>query len=135
MTTQQILSAAYAKAFDIDVSESGCYYGQQLNDAKTGAEITIDYAHFDFHSRPFDFDSDNFIAHTSSGNEGCFIDVVLVHFNKDKVQYDKSHCGTIKTLSEGLPAWRAMGALAGELTYLSDSVSWDLHRANLQAHK
>lgn len=95
----------------------------------------IDYAHFDFHSRPFDFDSDNIIAHTSSGNEGCFIDVVLVHFNKDNMQYEKSHCGTIKTLSEGLPAWRAMGALAGELTYLSDSVAWDLHRANLQAHK
>ena len=135
MTTQQILSAAYAKAFDIDVSESGCYYGQQLNDAKTGAEITIDYAHFDLHSRPFDFDSDDFIAHTSTGNEGCFIDVLLVHFNKDKVQYEKSHCGTIKTLSAGLPAWRAMGALAGELSYLSCSVSCDLYRAERQAHK
>ena len=57
------------------------------------------------------------------------------HFNKDKVQYEKSHCGTIKTLSEGLPAWRAMGALAGELSYLSSSVSWDLYRAERQAHK
>lgn len=135
MTTQQILSAAYARAFGIEVSVSGRYYGQQLNDVKTGAEITIDYAHFDFPSRPFDLDNDDFIAQTSSGNEGCFIDVLLVYFNKDKVQYENWHCGTIKTLAEGLPAWRAMGALAGELSYLSRSVSWDLYSAERHSHK
>lgn len=134
VTTKQILSVAYCTIFGImtvtDRNVLGRYYGQYAGDS------CIDYAHFDGNSeRPFDEDNDWFECITEDGSEGCWIRVDLMHhvplgdhFN-DKVE--RHRVGTIKTLDSGRDAWRNMGALAGELTYVAnfDAVTKVIKRA------
>ena len=54
------------------------------------------------------------IAYLDSGSEGCYVNLVL--FDSEK----RIGIGTLKTLDEGLDAWRQMGCLAGELSYLAN---------------
>lgn len=126
MTTNQILSAAYAEIFSLkpakDGEFTGTFYGQ------TAGDCEIDYVHFDLRSMPFDIDKDYFEAAVEDGSEGCWIRVDLIHYNGNR--FEPSRVGTIKTLAEGRNAWRDMGALAGELAYVANSViAWRLYKA------
>ena len=71
ITTQQILSMAYADVFGIEANADGRYFDQTLNDFRSGKEITIDYAHFDDNlNKQFDMDEDHIEAVTEDGSEG-----------------------------------------------------------------
>ena len=122
VTTCKILSLAYATIFGITTDQGGGighYYGQYAG------ESCIDYAVFDQrYDVPFDDDADYFECVTESGCEGCWIRVDLVHYTGQDAramsQYTRQRAGTIKTLCEGHKAWKDMGALAGELTYVAN---------------
>lgn len=58
------------------------------------------------------------IAYLDSGSEGCWVNLVLCDSG------EKIGIGTLKTLDEGLDAWRQMGILAGELSYLANEYIW-----------
>lgn len=123
MTTQQILSAAYAQVFEIEEKASGSYYGQQLD-----CGVVIDYTSFDLHSIDYDMDTSTIVAATADGSEGCFIDFNVRRYDRDLKRYTYTYVGCIKTLDEGRDAWRSMGALAGEMNYLCYDVIWNLYR-------
>ena len=124
MNTMQILSAAYAEACGIPENEHCYYYGQEI-----GNGVIIDYTSFDRLARPFDIDSDTITASTSSGSEGVWIDFNLTHCDYDSGSKQIYRIGSIKTLDEGRDAWRNMGALAGEISYLVDKIAWKLYKA------
>ena len=127
MNTMQILSAAYAEIFGVEVKKNGCYHDQ-----KTGASL-IDYAHFDLNPMPYDIDTDYFECVTEDGSEGCWVRVDRVRYDKEKREYIKNRVGTIKTLDEGRCAWKDMGALAGELAYVANNITaWKLYKAEQQ---
>lgn len=61
------------------------------------------------------------VCYLDNGSEGCYINVVLVSTDK---KIPPCHVGTLKTLCEGLSAWRFMGTLSGEIAYLCDQYLW-----------
>ena len=129
MTTNQILSAAYAEIFSLKPTGNGeftgTFYGQTTGDCE------IDYAHFDSRSTAFEMSADYFETAVEDGSEGCWIRVDLIHDHGNGVV--RSRVGTIKTLAEGRGAWRDMGALAGELAYVANSViAWRLYKAECE---
>lgn len=131
MMTQEIMSMAYADVFSIPVNENGRYHDQKLSDPKSGKEIVIDYAYFDARlSKNYDIDNDNIIAFTEDGCEGCWIAVYLSHVIDDDGARKWDRIGTVKTLDEGRSAWRAMGALAGELTFAAQRAAWKIYKAS-----
>lgn len=126
MTTQEILSAAYAEVFGIDVKESGSYFGEKLD-----GDIEIDYAHFDGRlCKDYDMDTDHIEAVVEDGSEGTWIGVFLVRFDEATRGYLRDRVGTIKTLDEGRDAWRAMGALAGEFSWAVGPVARKIYKAS-----
>ena len=128
MTTTQILTAAYAEIFGIEPNENGSYYGQKAG------ECEIEYAHFDDHYvKDYDMDTDYIEAMTEDGSEGCWIGVFRNRFIRGEGRYAHDRVGTIKTLCDGRTAWRDMGALAGELSYLANNdVAWKLYKESKQ---
>lgn len=128
MNTLQILSAAYADIFGIEADAEGHFHDQRAG------KCVIDYAYFGHNAEPFDMDADYIEATTESGSEGCWIGVFRMHYDAETHGYTRSRVGTIKTLDEGRDAWRDMGALAGELAYVSNSViAWKLYKAEQEA--
>lgn len=126
MTTQEIMSAAYAKIFGVDVKESGSYYGEKLD-----GDIEIDYAYFDGRlCKDYDMDTDHIEAVTEDGSEGVWVGVFRVRFDATAHSYSRERVGTIKTLREGRGVWRAMGALAGELSWMADHVAWKIYKTS-----
>jgi len=124
MMSLQVLSAAYADIFGIEPEEDGEYYGQVTGSSE------IDYAIFhDRYALDFDIDTDYFEAVTEDGSEGCWIGVFRLRMNRKEGRYERDRVGTIKTLNEGRAAWRDMGALAGELSYVANNITaWKLYK-------
>lgn len=61
------------------------------------------------------------ISYLDDGSEGCYVNVLLVSTDE---KIPTRQLGTLKTLCEGLPAWRFMGTLSGEITYLCNQYLW-----------
>lgn len=61
------------------------------------------------------------LSYLDDGSEGCYVNVMLA--NTDK-KTPLRQLGTLKTLYEGLSAWRFMGTLSGEITYLCNQYIW-----------
>ena len=121
MTTLQVVTAAYAEIFGIDVHENGYYYGQHAGSSE------IDYAMFDRCVQNYDIDAGYIAAITEDGNEGCWIGVFYIC---DSIRF---RVGTIKTLAYDRAAWQDMGALAGELAYVANNIiAWKLYQAEKQ---
>jgi len=127
MTTTQVLSNAYAEIFGIPVNEHGNYYGQMVGNSE------IDYANFNRYEKNYDPDADYIEACTETGSEGVWIGCFLVHWDFEPSKSSRERVGTIKTLDEGRDAWRNMGALAGELAYMSGQIAWKLYKAEQKA--
>ena len=124
MNTMQVLSAAYADIFGIEMSANGYYSGQRLTFGSV-----IEYVYFDRNSLPFDIDADYIEATTEDGSEGCWIGVFRVHYDAEMRAYHRDRVGTIKTLDDGCTAWKDMGGLAGELAYKAGKAAWKLYKA------
>ena len=56
------------------------------------------------------------VAYPDDGSEGCYLNLMLCSNEENR----KVRVATFKTLDEGLGAWRNMGTLAGELSYLAN---------------
>ena len=124
MTAEQILSRAYSATFGIETSEDSSYGEQRY------AGIEIDYARFHTVAPvTYDMDSDWFTATVEDGCEGVYAGVFCHHKDKPAA----TRVGTIKTLDEGLDAWRTMGALCGELLYRAAMAAFELDAAESAA--
>ena len=123
MTTKEILSAAYAAIYGIEQTKSYDYNSQRAGDA------VIDYTSFARESIEFNYDTDYFIMYTGTGCEGVWIEIILARRNVVKNDYDHPYVGCIKTLTEGRAAWRDMGMLAGEMTYMANQKALEFYYA------
>jgi hypothetical protein len=130
MDTRQILATAYADIFAIPVNSDGHYHDQ-----RTKGGCVIDYAHFDYDVAPFVCDDDFIEAVVEDGCEGVYVRVERIRYDRVNRRYDRLLVGTIKTLDEGRGAWAEMGALAGELAYMSNKTAWELDRKEREAQK
>ncbi len=125
MTTLEILNRAYADIFGIEQSNGGDYSGQ-----KTGDSV-IDYTSFKHYSMEYDIDSDSIEAVVADGSEECWINLYLRRAIQAEHRENRVNIGCIKTLDEGRAAWRNMGTLAGEISYMADYAAWKI-RAEAQ---
>lgn len=116
MTTEQILSRAYADVLCIDLSKDGRYNGQRYSG------IVVDYADFQtVPPVPFNMDIDYFTTNVEQGFEGVYIGVFRL---RDGSRTER--VGTIFTKFADLRTWRVMGMLCGDLLYRAAMAAMEL---------